>query len=307
MPDAGEAGELTSHVGQVLRWVWDPIGLGTAGPADEYDAYVPDLVILVRDTAVFEDVLIAHLARIEIEAMRLSLPPANRTRAARALLGLRAAHLHRAGNLVEQRSSPDGLRCVWVFKSPGGLYAYEEGVLRHEDDENGPWSWWDGTGLGRSGLYDTAEAAGREARTVIGWLREGDLGASASVAVPWADKIEWRALDPREWAVLDRLLTADFPGRDELVAQARIALVRRIDAAGSLRFRVDGAPAAVASRVPVEGHYWDGDAPSGPAINLLLHVVEGRLHELEVYKDDGTHIRVSPFEVSPYRITVSAN
>jgi hypothetical protein len=104
--------------------------------------------------------------------------------------------------------------------------------------------------------------------------------------------------------VLDRLLAADFPGRDGLAAQAQTALVRRIDDAGSLRFRVEGAPAAVASRVPVEGHYRDGDAPSGPAINLLLHVVEGRLHELEVYKDDGTHIRVGPFEVTPDRIEV---
>ncbi len=52
MPDEGDNGELASHVAEVLRWVWDPIGLGTAGPADEYDAYVPDFVILVRDTAV---------------------------------------------------------------------------------------------------------------------------------------------------------------------------------------------------------------------------------------------------------------
>lgn len=307
MPDEGDNGELASHVAEVLRWVWDPIGLGTAGPADEYDAYVPDFVILVRDTAVFEDVLIAHLVRIEIEAMHLSLPPANRTRAARALLGLRDAHLHGAGNLVGQWSSPDGLRCVWVFKTPGSQYAYGEGILRHEDDENGSWSRWDGAGFGWSGLFDSAAAAEREAHAVIAWLRESNLAAAASLAVPWSAVVDWRVPAPRERAVLDRLFAADFPGRDGLAEQARTALVRRIDDEGSLRFRVEGEPVAVARRVPVEGRYRDGDELSGPAVNLLLHVVGGRLHELEVFKDDGAHIRVSPFEVSPYRIAVSAN
>lgn len=84
-------------------------------------------------------------------------------------------------------------------------------------------------------------------------------------------------------------------------------MVRRIDDEGSLRFQVEGAPAAVAGRVPVEGRYRDGEDPFEPGVNLLLHVVEGRLHELEVFKDDGAHIRVGPFEVSLYRIAVSAN
>jgi len=185
MSDAVDDRRLASHVGRVLRWVWDPIGLGAGGPADEYDAYVPGLATLTLDRRVFEDALVTHLARIEVESMHLSLPPAKRTRAARALLGLRDARLHGSGRLVEQWSSPDGLRCAWVFETPSGLYTYGEGILRHEDDENGPWSWWEGAGQGQSGLFDTAEAAGREAYSVIGWLRESDLAASASVAVPW--------------------------------------------------------------------------------------------------------------------------
>lgn len=172
MPDAADDDRLALHVGRVLRRVWDPVGLGHRGPKDEYDAYVPDLIALTRNTAVFEDTLAAHLERIEIETLRLSLPPAKRTRAARALLGLRDARLHRSGRLVEQWSSLDGLRCLWVFETPSGLYTYEEGVLQHEDDENGQWSWWDGADRGGSGLFDTAEAAGREARAVIDWLRE---------------------------------------------------------------------------------------------------------------------------------------
>lgn len=182
MPDAGDDRELASHVGHVLRRVWDP-GLGVCGSADQYADYVPDLTALTRDTPVSENALIAHLERIEVEGMHLSLPPAKRTRAARALLGLREACQHRSVRLVEQWSSPDGLRCAWVFETPGGLYVYKEGVLLHEDDENGLWSFWGDAGLGRSGLFDTAEAAGQEAHAVIGWLRKGDHSASASVAV----------------------------------------------------------------------------------------------------------------------------
>jgi len=40
---------------------------------------------------------------------------------------------------------------------------------------------------------------------------------------------------------------------------------------------------------------------------LLLHVIEGRLHELEVYKDDGSDILIGPYEVPLAEIEVSAN
>lgn len=160
----------------------------------------------------------------------------------------------------------------------------------------------DRTGV-RSGLYDTAEAAAREARAVINWMR-GDLAATASVAVSWGETIDWRALEPRERSVLDHLLPADFPSRNGLAAQALTALVRRTDEEGSLRSRVEGAAAAVAGRVPVEGFYWEDEDPFRPGINLLLHVVGGLLHELEVPKDDGLPIRIGPFEVALDRIAV---
>jgi hypothetical protein len=120
----------------------------------------------------------------------------------------------------------------------------------------------------------------------------------------------WRALEPREVAVLDLLLATDFPGRSELAAQARSALGRRIDREGSLRFQADGPEAKVRERVPVEGRYYDdgsGSGPHKPAVNLLLHVVEGRLHELEIYKDDGSAILIGPFAVPLAQIEVSAN
>ncbi len=214
MPDLGDD-RLAAHVGRVLRWIWDPIDLGADGPEDEYDAYLPGLVALTRDTSAFEDALVAHLARIEVEATQLSLPPAKRTRAARALLGLRNAHLSaHSGRLVAQWSSPDGLRCIWIFERPGGLYAYEEGALRQEDDENGRWSWWSDAGLGRSGLFDTAAAAGRDACTAIAWLRAADPAMSASASRDEAGG--WRVPNQQERAVLNRLLIVDFPGRDGL-------------------------------------------------------------------------------------------
>lgn len=121
---------------------------------------------------------------------------------------------------------------------------------------------------------------------------------------------DWRALSPQEVAVMGHLLAADFLGRDELAAQARVALVRRIDREGSLSFQVDGPPAKVRGRVAVEGRYHDDGAEPAvgrPAINLLLHVIEGRLHELEVYKDDGSDIAIGPFEVPFALIEVHQN
>jgi hypothetical protein len=120
----------------------------------------------------------------------------------------------------------------------------------------------------------------------------------------------WRTLEPGEVAVLDLLLATDFPGRSELAVQARSALACRIDHEGSLRFKVGGPHAEVRGRVPVEGHYYDdgsGPGPHRPAVNLLLHVVEGRLHELEVYKDDGSAILIQPFAIPLAEIEVSSN
>lgn len=105
---------------------------------------------------------------------------------------------------------------------------------------------------------------------------------------------------------MDRLLFSQcFAGRDELAVQAQSALVCPIDPVGSLEFRVTGPLAEIVHRVPVDGRYLDGAAdPSGPAINILLHVVGGKLHELEVYKDDGSQIIVGPYEVDPNLIEV---
>ena len=60
--------------------------------------------------------------------------------------------------------------------------------------------------------------------------------------------------------------------------------------------------AIVKGRVPVEGEYSDQSSDESlregrivaPKVRLVLHVVDGFLNELEIYKDDGTAIRKQP-------------
>lgn len=108
----------------------------------------------------------------------------------------------------------------------------------------------------------------------------------------------WRSMSDKEKQIVKVLLSKDFPGNEALRAQLETASVSAIDAEGSLRFRVSGTPAAVKSRVPTEGYYFDRGANDRPAINILLHVVDGMLHELEVYKDDGSSIETGISEIA---------
>lgn len=103
----------------------------------------------------------------------------------------------------------------------------------------------------------------------------------------------WRQLTDREHQLIEKLLSSEFPGCDALCAQLKTASVSAIDVDGSLEFRASGPPADVEQRVPTEGYYFDteGVAPR-PAVHVLLHVVDGMLNELEVYKDDGSPIEI---------------
>lgn len=102
-----------------------------------------------------------------------------------------------------------------------------------------------------------------------------------------------RQLNGNEIQILDALLGSDFPGRSDLIKQISQCRVSCIDKNGSLRFFVgDSAPATrVRMRIPVEAEYSDDD---GVAVHVLLHVVDGRVDELEVYKDDLSPIMRKP-------------
>lgn len=114
-----------------------------------------------------------------------------------------------------------------------------------------------------------------------------------------------RQLTDWEQQVLDKLLETDFPGRKELQAQARHAVASPTgdpDNYGSIYLITDQKNSApVTSRVPVEAIGYDED---GGAVQIILHVAEGYLHELEVFKYDGTPIKQPP---SPESLVVNTN
>jgi hypothetical protein len=96
-----------------------------------------------------------------------------------------------------------------------------------------------------------------------------------------------RALAETEREVIAFLLSEDFPGRQELVQQLDHVLCRTVDDDGSLELHVSGeAPRApVTARVASEGHMPDDD---GMVVHVLLHVADGLMSELEIYRDDST-------------------
>ena len=100
---------------------------------------------------------------------------------------------------------------------------------------------------------------------------------------------DFRPLSELEGQLLAVLLSTDFSGRDALVEQVAAASVREIDRNGSLEFASSvETPAEVARRIPVEAELNDSDSVT---IHVLLHVVDGFLKELEVYRDDSGRVQ----------------
>lgn len=101
--------------------------------------------------------------------------------------------------------------------------------------------------------------------------------------------VDLRSPTSEERRVLAALLSVEFPGRSELVEQAKDVLARTIDTEGSIAFvAAGGRQAPVVRRIPVEAELEDAD---GTTIHILLHVIDGRLNELEIYRDDSAPIQ----------------
>ena len=99
----------------------------------------------------------------------------------------------------------------------------------------------------------------------------------------------FRPLSDLEKQLLAVLLSTDFSGRDAVAEQVAVASVREIDDAGSLEFGPsDTTPAEVVRRIPVEAELDDTD---GVTIHVLLHVVDGLVKELEVYREDSGRVQ----------------
>lgn len=115
-----------------------------------------------------------------------------------------------------------------------------------------------------------------------------------------------RALTSWEKRLLQRLLSWSFPGRDALVAQVEQAVVSPmredgtpLDENGSFYFKTSSPESAFTKYpVPTEGEAQDVD---GVTIHYLLHVVEGKIDRLEIYKDDGSEVRR---QAEPEELTV---
>jgi hypothetical protein len=102
-------------------------------------------------------------------------------------------------------------------------------------------------------------------------------------------KESFRPLSDYEKAVLERLFEVDFPGREELKEQVSHAAASLIRGTGdnyrSINMQTSSDRiAAVKDRVPVIGMTKD---EGGGHVEILLHVIEGKIHELEFVRMDG--------------------
>ena len=91
-----------------------------------------------------------------------------------------------------------------------------------------------------------------------------------------------------EIAVLSRLFDVEFQGKIELQEQVKnstVSLMETNDNYGSLKFRIISESVAnVKERVPVMA--LTRDAGGGP-VEILLHVIDGKIDELEFVRMDG--------------------
>lgn len=111
---------------------------------------------------------------------------------------------------------------------------------------------------------------------------------------------DFRAPTALERAMIATLLKRDFPGRDVLVRQLESAQVKTLDGDGSLTISVRITERAeVVQRVVVEAWATDLD---GMLIEFLLHVIDGRLDEYEVFRADSQPLQhvVQPGELDVF-------
>jgi hypothetical protein len=132
----------------------------------------------------------------------------------------------------------------------------------------------------------------------------------ATVPVGWTVLAESRRLTDAEQAVLDRLVA--HAGNAVLTAQAASAWVTAVCdcGCGSIRLHSDAAPlspAAMSSLSRTGRDDWfsidctrligepagaERSAGTVPTVQIVVHVTEGLLHELEIYAGEGVAVEV---------------
>jgi hypothetical protein len=108
--------------------------------------------------------------------------------------------------------------------------------------------------------------------------------------------LHFRSPCENEPRILSRLLELPFRGRAELLQQLDGLRVKRIDQDGSLQLEVTSKAQAPYDGLAVEARCPDSDTrdQTDPHINLLLHLREGKMWMLEIYRDDSLPIKAEP-------------
>ena len=102
----------------------------------------------------------------------------------------------------------------------------------------------------------------------------------------------FRPVTASEKEILSWLLDADSAAKDIVREQLANAVVRPVDTEGSLEFQTSSSQTVPPGpRIRADARYRDRDEVY---VNLLLHVVDGKVRELEVYKDDGSPVLTRP-------------
>ena len=111
-----------------------------------------------------------------------------------------------------------------------------------------------------------------------------------------------RTLRDKEKELLELMLSQPFEGSNELRSQVTHALVSsECEDCATIEFTVDRAarPAATPVRVPVEAI---GPATDGEVTQVLLHVIDGYLAELELFRSGLGPAGLPPVEALTVRI-----
>jgi hypothetical protein len=102
----------------------------------------------------------------------------------------------------------------------------------------------------------------------------------------------FRQLTAAEMGLLEKLLAHEFPGGDDLRRQLLSATARQTSEDGTLELRYEGdGLAEIELGCPTEGTCDDID---GGVITVMLHVKNGRMRLLEIFKEDGSKILRAP-------------
>lgn len=99
---------------------------------------------------------------------------------------------------------------------------------------------------------------------------------------------EFRQLSDRERGLLEKLLEASLPGRDELRTQLSSVTAKQLHEDGTLKLRCDSGVPSPRKGLAWEGMWKDADGGDG---TVMLHVNRnGFMHMLEIIKYDSTPI-----------------